>query len=54
MVARLNIYLKPGWFDMKSYDNERDAIIYCEMLNSDTGLIHRVFVEDADDSNRIS
>lgn len=45
-VARLNIYKSPGWFDIQSFDNLRDADIYCLMLNQDTDMIHRVFMED--------
>lgn len=45
-VYRLDIYKAPGWFLMQSYDNLRDAEIYCTMLNQDTGLIHKVFEDD--------
>jgi hypothetical protein len=48
-VARLNIYKSPGWFDIQSFDNLRDADIYCLMLNQDTEMIHRVFMEDDSD-----
>lgn len=44
VVARLDIHRAPGWFDIQVYDNERDAEIYCDMLNSDTNIIHRVFI----------
>lgn len=44
VVARLDIYHSPGWFDLQTYDNERDAVIYCDMLNTDTSMIHRVFI----------
>lgn len=42
-VYRLDIHTKPGWFLMHSYDNERDAYIYCDMMNTDTNMVHRVF-----------
>lgn len=44
VVARLDIYNAPGWFDLQTYDNERDADIYCDMMNTDTNMIHRVFI----------
>jgi hypothetical protein len=44
VVARLDIYHAPGWFDLQSYDNERDADIYCDMMNTDTNMVHRVFI----------
>lgn len=46
VVARLDIHRAPGWFDVNTYDNEQDAEIYCDMLNQDTNMVHRVFVED--------
>lgn len=46
VVCRLDIYNKPGWFEMNSYADELDADIYCNMLNQDTDMIHRVFIED--------
>jgi len=46
VVARLDIYRSPGWFDIQTYDNYQDARIYCDMLNSDTNMIHRVFEVD--------
>ena len=49
-VYRLDIRTRPGWFKMSTYDNERDALIYCDMLNTDTGLVHRVFEENEDES----
>jgi hypothetical protein len=45
-VYRLDIYHAPGWFLMNTYADERDADIYCDMLNRDTGLVHRVFEEE--------
>ena len=42
-VFRLDTYSKPGWFLMNKYDNLRDAVIYADMLNTDTGLRHAVF-----------
>lgn len=42
-VFRLDIYHKPGWFRVQVFDNERDADIYCDMLNLDTNMIHSVF-----------
>lgn len=50
VVARLNIYKSPGWFDIQSFDNVRDADIYCLMLNQDTDMIHKVFLEDDSDA----
>lgn len=44
VVARLDIYHAPGWFDLQTYDNERDADIYCDMMNTDTNMVHRVFI----------
>lgn len=49
-VARLNIYKSPGWFDIQSFDNVHDADIYCLMLNQDTDMIHKVFLEDDSDA----
>lgn len=49
-VYRLDIRTRPGWFLMQSYDNYRDAFIYCDMMNTDTNMVHKVF-EDYDDSN---
>lgn len=46
VVARLDIYHAPGWFDMQTYDNEKDANIYCDMMNNDTNMIHRVFIKE--------
>ena len=46
VVARLDIYYAPGWFDLQTYDNERDALIYCDMMNTDTNMIHRVFISE--------
>jgi hypothetical protein len=43
-VFRLDIHKKPGWFLVKSYNNENDADIYCDMLNLDTNMIHRVYM----------
>ena len=45
-VYRLDINKAPGWLLMQSYSNEKDANLYCLMLNQDTGLVHRVFLED--------
>ena len=45
-VFRLDIYHKPGWFLMNSYKEEQDADIYCDMLNADTNMVHRVFIID--------
>jgi hypothetical protein len=50
-VYRLDIYHAPGWFLMNTYADERDADIYCDMLNSDTNMIHRVFINEKDDNN---
>lgn len=50
IVCRLDIRTRPGWFRMQSYDNERDALIYCDMLNTDTNMVHKVFEEDEDES----
>jgi hypothetical protein len=47
-VFRLDIYHKPGWFLMQTYENERDADIYCDMMNLDTNIIHRVFIFEDD------
>jgi hypothetical protein len=49
-VYRLDIYHKPGWMLMQSYDNLRDAWIYADMLNTDTNLVHAVFEEDEGDA----
>lgn len=49
VVARLDIYHAPGWFTMQEYDNYQDAYIYCDMLNNDTNMVHRVFVEEVSD-----
>lgn len=46
VVARLDIYNAPGWFDLQTYDNECDALIYCDMMNTDTNMIHRVFISE--------
>ena len=46
VVARLDIYNAPGLFDLQTYDNERDALIYCDMMNTDTNMIHRVFISE--------
>lgn len=51
IVCRLDIRTKPGWFRMSTHDNERDALIYCDMLNTDTGLVHAVFEEDREDGS---
>lgn len=48
-VFRLDIYHKPGWMLMNKYDDLKSAWIYCEMLKTDTGLVHAVF-EMEDDS----
>jgi hypothetical protein len=45
-VYRLDIYHAPGWFLMQTYNNIQDAIIYCDMMNTDTSIVHRVFEED--------
>lgn len=45
-VYRLDIHRPPGWFVLQTYDNEQDAQIYCDMLNRDTSMVHRVFLED--------
>lgn len=45
-VYRLDIYNAPGWFRIKTYEDLRDAEIYCDMLNTDTNMIHRVFEEE--------
>lgn len=50
-VYRLDIYNRPGWFLMNTYADERDADIYCDMLNRDTNIIHRVFINEKDDNN---
>ena len=42
-VYRLDIRTKPGWFLMNTYNNLKDAWLYCDMLNADTGLVHSVF-----------
>ncbi len=47
-VCRLDIRTPPGWFRMHIYNNERDALIYCDMMNTDTNMVHRVF-EVSDD-----
>lgn len=47
-VYRLDIRTPPGWFVLQTYDNEQDANIYCDMLNNDTNMVHRVFMEDAE------
>lgn len=43
-VFRLDIRTPPGWFLMNSYNNQRDADIYCDMMNLDTNMVHRVFI----------
>jgi hypothetical protein len=45
-VYRLDIYTRPGWFLINSYDNVSDAILYCDMLNKDTEIPHMVFEMD--------
>lgn len=47
-VFRLDIRTRPGWFLMQYYDNERDAHIYCDMLTTDTKMVHAVFEEDVE------
>lgn len=47
-VYRLDIHRPPGWFVLQTYNNERDAQIYCDMLNQDTNMVHRVFMEDGE------
>lgn len=47
-VYRLDIRTSPGWFLLQSYDNEQSAQIYCDMLNQDTNMVHRVFIEDVE------
>lgn len=47
-VYRLDIYNSPGWFILNTYNNLKDALIYCDMLNQDTDLIHKVFEVDND------
>lgn len=48
-VYRLNINQPPGWMLMQEYTNKQDALIYCDMLNSDTGMVHKVFEVDDDE-----
>ena len=48
-VYRLDIRTRPGWLLMSQYDDLKSAWIYCEMMNTDTGLRHAVF-EMEDDS----
>lgn len=48
-VFRLNIHQSPGWFLVHEYDNEKDAIIYCDMLNEDTTMHHCVFHYEKDE-----
>jgi hypothetical protein len=48
-VFRLDIYHKPGWFLIQSYNNQLDADIYCDMLNLDTNMVHRVFIYAKDE-----
>jgi len=50
-VYRLDINRAPGWFLMQSYDNEKDADLYCLMLTQDTGMVHRVFEVDNDENS---
>jgi hypothetical protein len=45
-VYRLDIRTKPGWFRMNTYTDLRSALIYCEMLNTDTNMVHAVFEEE--------
>jgi hypothetical protein len=47
-VYRLDVYRAPGWFLVQSYTDLRDAEIYCDMLNTDTNMVHKVFEEDSD------
>ena len=50
-VYRLDIRTRPGWLLMSKYDDLKSAWIYCEMLNTDTGLRHAVFeMEDEGDA----
>lgn len=48
-VYRLDIHTRPGWFRMQSYENFRDAFIYCDMMNTDTNMVHAIFEEDEDE-----
>jgi hypothetical protein len=50
-VYRLDIYHRPGWMLMHTCAEETDADIYCDMLNSDTNMVHRVFIYEKDDNN---
>lgn len=48
-VFRLDIRTKPGWLLMNKYDDLKSAWIYCEMLKTDTRLVHAVFeMEEGD------
>jgi hypothetical protein len=49
-IFRLDIRNSPGWFLVKEYDNEKDAEIYCEILNEDTNMCHYVFFYEKDET----